>query len=483
MAQGFRYSLDEPVTAECDLHPAGHLFDPSTFYRCTNPSPPITRAYGAPVYPSLSNIFAHIAPPRRVNAGGTALTGEQLWEEGGCAGCSSFTDVSALPINPSGLVDAAPQAIYKSAAYIEGQPAGVMTFKLSELVKYEKYKVRLHFASIFPASAMGSCLENVMVNGSSRVIDPYTGPAKGTIMTFDDVSPDENSVISVAIPPQNPNGSAMICGIEVLMNPLIPVAADIIRWDLAATFPWLAVGTNGIVVTSHDLKKFSTSATPSSALLYSVTFGTKGFVAVGAAGTVVQSDEGQNWRSQQLQPLDLYGIAYGDGLYVAVGTNGYVQVSADASSWTVSRPTSVTLRDVCFGDGMFMTVAVGKPSFAHLSLDGISWSPVELPVNALSASYSPDSFWFTGSGATNFVGKLRLRAPMINLTGTVDSAGVVSLAFDAPVAGTYSILCSADPASTNWQTEATLQRGNSDQISWNTTNNVARARFFRVRLN
>lgn len=246
---------------------------------------------------------------------------------------------------------------------------------------------------------------------------------------------------------------------------------------------WLAVGTNGIVVTSRDLESFSATSSPVSVSLYSVAFGSEGFVAVGQSGTLIQSGDGRNWRTQQLQPLDLYGVAYGDGLYLTVGTNGYVYFSKDARDWTASRPTSATLRDVCFANGMFMTLSTEKPSFAYLSLDGISWSSEQLPNDSVAANSSDDSFWFVSMGtSTNFVRKLRLQTPIIDLTGAVDPAGLLSLTFDAPVAGSYSILSTDDPVAGTWQTETVLQRGTTDQMSWIATNSIARTRFFRVRL-
>ena len=170
-------------------------------------------------------------------------------------------------------------------------------------------------------------------------------------------------------------------------------------------------------------------------------------------------------------------------MYLAVGTNGYVHFSKDARDWGASRPTSATLRDVCFGDGMFLTLSTERPSFAYLSLDGISWSPEQLPNDSVSASSSDDSFWFVSLGtSTNFVRKLRLQAPLIDVTGAVDLAGLLSLTFDAPVAGSYSILSTDDPVAGTWQTETVLQRGATDQISWVATHTTARTRFFRVRL-
>src|SRR5690606_38154860 len=58
LAQGFRTSLEDPATPGCFLNRQGHFFDASGYYRCTDSRPPLTRAHGAAVYPSLSNIFA-----------------------------------------------------------------------------------------------------------------------------------------------------------------------------------------------------------------------------------------------------------------------------------------------------------------------------------------------------------------------------------------------------------------------------------------
>ncbi len=406
LAQGFRYSLDEPVSIACELHPIGHVFDPSSFYQCSGTPHPLTRAYGAPVYPSLSNIFAHIAPPRRVNTGGPALDGEKPWEEGQCTGCSSFTDPSALLIDTTGLVDPAPQSVYKTAFYLQSHPDGAMTFVVNELVKYEKYKVRLHFASIFPATATGACLETVTVNGSSRVIDPYTGPAKATIVNFDDVSPDNNSHITVTIRPQNTNGAAMVSGVEVLMNPLVPVAQDSLKSDIVACFPANAPiekvvygnnvfvsGRSGLVMFSEDNGgTWQPAAGPLQSSAASLMFANGRFIGVAAdeqQSALISSQNGRDWISHRSEPgVSLYGIVYGNGLLVATGQaleKQIIAVSSDLEKWTfVESPTTNFIYSLVFGNGRF--VANDNQSSVLTSVDGTNWTRLEMQYPVIDPS-------------------------------------------------------------------------------------------------
>jgi hypothetical protein len=62
--------------------------------------------------------------------------------------------------------------------------------------------------------------------------------------------------------------------------------------------------------------------------LYDVTYGNGLFVAVGEDGIILTSPDGVNW-TRQIPPTGnwLYGVTYGNGTFVAVGDRGIILTS------------------------------------------------------------------------------------------------------------------------------------------------------------
>src|ERR1700733_8043717 len=111
--------------------------------------------------------------------------------------------------------------------------------------------------------------------------------------------------------------------------------------------------------------------------LRSVTFGGGQFVAVGDDGIIVTSPDGVKWTPRTWSGYTgLTGVTYGGGQYVAVGTGGIVLTSTDGATW-VAQPVPAPARDyqaVTYGDGVF--VVVGWSQVILESTDGQTWTQV-----------------------------------------------------------------------------------------------------------
>jgi hypothetical protein len=112
--------------------------------------------------------------------------------------------------------------------------------------------------------------------------------------------------------------------------------------------------------------------------LAAVTANSDYFVAVGANGQIITSQDGGSWFPADSGSTQyLQGIAYGNGVFVAVGWQGTVLVSSNLSVWTKAFvSTTANFRTVTFGNGSFL--AAGDAVTAT-SIDGMDWQVAPLP--------------------------------------------------------------------------------------------------------
>jgi len=196
--------------------------------------------------------------------------------------------------------------------------------------------------------------------------------------------------------------------------------------------------------------------------LHGVVHANDEFVAVGSDGVIVTSSDGQSWNPQDSgSSADLFGVSYGASQFVAVGTEGTILTSPDGTSWTTqTSTTSSVLQAVAFGNDLF--VAVGRDLTILTSSDGITWTEV----------YSGNGVWqdltFTGSQfiAVNRVGGVILSPDAITWTlsvagntvndvglcgvGAGPGAGAIALGYDG------AVKLSTDSALTAFTVEANL---------------------------
>jgi len=86
---------------------------------------------------------------------------------------------------------------------------------------------------------------------------------------------------------------------------------------------------------------------------------TQQFIAVGSAGTILNSSDGITWTSRNSETSeDLNRIAYGNGVYYAVGNNSTFAFSVDGLIWKILTVTgNVNINDILYvGNSMFVAV-------------------------------------------------------------------------------------------------------------------------------
>lgn len=107
------------------------------------------------------------------------------------------------------------------------------------------------------------------------------------------------------------------------------------------------------------------------------------FVAVGAQGTILSSNDGAAWTQESSGvSVRLSSIAANHALFVAVGADGTILTSAHAGSWTKrSSGTEVDLAHVIFNGERFVAVggAYADQATCLTSSDGATWTALEPP--------------------------------------------------------------------------------------------------------
>src|ERR1700737_3127791 len=119
--------------------------------------------------------------------------------------------------------------------------------------------------------------------------------------------------------------------------------------------------------------------------LTGIAYGGGQFVAVGSAGVVLVSFDGQAWtRRASGTRNDLQAVIWTGGAFIAVGSGGTVLSSRAAASWSIRQVRSdLTLRHVAAaataGSSGITTrqqlVAVGDGGAIFTSPDGDQWTP------------------------------------------------------------------------------------------------------------
>lgn len=180
------------------------------------------------------------------------------------------------------------------------------------------------------------------------------------------------------------------------------------------SYGFLATGRDGVLVTSLDSLEWVRQTSGTTAVINACAASVTGvYVGVGAAGTVVQSTNGNTtWTTPNLSvTADLYGVINGNLRFVAVGAGGTLMASGDGGSWEViTSGTTNDLRSVTYGlvaaaDGTTsnLYIAVGKAGTVLTSPDTLTWTvqPPFTSANLTGVTYG-GRFVAVGEGGVIF---------------------------------------------------------------------------------
>ena len=160
------------------------------------------------------------------------------------------------------------------------------------------------------------------------------------------------------------------------INQIEADALELVSRSTSGTY--LAVGDNGVAVTSPDLATWTTRTSGTSSALNEIAWSPSLslFAVVGNSGAIRTTPDGVTWTSRTSgTSIDLNGIAWSPtlSLFVAVGTSGAIGTSPNGSTWTGrTSGTTQNFSSVLWVGSQF--VAVGAAGTIVTSPDGITWT-------------------------------------------------------------------------------------------------------------
>lgn len=162
---------------------------------------------------------------------------------------------------------------------------------------------------------------------------------------------------------------------------------------------FVAVGNGGIIVTSNDGVTWKESISNVNNTLIAVGSNNNMYVAVGSQGTILTSNDGVSWRSQNSGiSSSLRGITWDGSKFVVVGDDGTILNSSDGVNWTkVDLGITNTLYEIVWTGSKFVTV--GSNGRILSSYDGNSWATISTNINndLIGVTYSGNRFVAVGS--------------------------------------------------------------------------------------
>ena len=102
---------------------------------------------------------------------------------------------------------------------------------------------------------------------------------------------------------------------------------------------FVAVGSNGTIVTSVNGQTWNRETSNSGDFLFNIASGNGTFVIVGRDfGTILTSNNAKDWTTRSGGRPELFNIGYGNGIFSAVGNNGRILQSHFVGPPTLTAP-------------------------------------------------------------------------------------------------------------------------------------------------
>ena len=239
---------------------------------------------------------------------------------------------------------------------------------------------------------------------------------------------------------------------------------------------YVAVGDNGVIVTSPNGETWTSRTSNTSNQLQSIsTNGSGTFVAVGAGGTIVKSaDYGVTWTNLASvgSSYSTARICYGNGKFLAF-FDAKCYTSVTGATWTTTGATaSGSICGICYGS-VFMAVGADNLVISS-SNDGVSWTAGSVigyssAVNLNAVAFNGSNYYSAVGDANRIVSVLQGSSDWYPGTGssTNNFEGVcygdgIFVAVGAN--GTNGYIASSTSSVFSWTTQVSALTGSSSQL-------------------
>lgn len=212
-------------------------------------------------------------------------------------------------------------------------------------------------------------------------------------------------------------------------NGVIISSIDGISWVLQKALPitlansivynknkYIVVGIDGVILISSDGINWTTIKSLTNKDLFNVTYINNQFFASGRDGTLLYSSNGIEWNIAQTNIKDvIVGIAYGNGKYISITANGKVSSSIDSGkTWNIIYDLNADeINKIIFDGKYFIAVGIKTdwskrpiPVEANLfiSENGFNWQLISTNVNRIvrDIAYYKENHLIAGTGTTVF---------------------------------------------------------------------------------
>jgi len=194
---------------------------------------------------------------------------------------------------------------------------------------------------------------------------------------------------------------------------------------------WVRKGSDSETIIDGKLSLPLAGAAAEISAWFAICHGNGIWVAVAGSGTnrAMVSTDGISWVTYPIPSKYWQGICYAPalGLFVAVGDAGAIATSPDGQTWTLQTPANTnSLKSVCWSPTLGLLVAVGNSGTGNrvqTSVNGVDW--IERASAAdnewMSVCWSPELNLFVAVASGGTTQKVMYSANGIDWTGTSNS--------------------------------------------------------------
>ncbi|GIW06311.1 MAG: hypothetical protein KatS3mg060_1116 [Dehalococcoidia bacterium] len=251
---------------------------------------------------------------------------------------------------------------------------------------------------------------NLSLSSTSAPLDPIPAPDKISWTFAPNPSVENSSTLTVTVGAGVATGAyqlAIRATIEsgsvvsqtlvlTVTEPPVPtgwrVAVPAFLTNLAtANDQLVALGPEGIILTSSDGATWEPQVTPVGKDLLDIAAGNGKLVVVASGDTVLTSVDGRSWIARSVEfTTNVFRIVFGNGRFVIPERVNRIHTSPDGENWTSIRVNlNGRVNDLTFGNGRFVAVGEG---FVASSTDGETWTKTSMSVDLVSVAFFGGQF-------------------------------------------------------------------------------------------